>query len=135
MQSTALWPLGVYVAAVLGLVALIVILSHFLGQRHMDRATGEPFESGIEPTGSARLPFDVKYYLVAMFFVVFDLEAALILAWAVAARELGWAGYLEVVVFVLVLLAGLVYLWRLGALDWTARRRVPSGAIRRLERE
>jgi NADH-quinone oxidoreductase subunit A len=64
----------------------------------------------------------VKYYMVAMFFVVFDLEAAFILIWAVGARQLGWPGYIEVVVFIVVLLAGLAYLWREGALDWSPRK-------------
>lgn len=116
-----LWPLVVYFAAVIILVAGILILSYVLGQRHMERATGEPYESGMIPTGSARLRFDVKYYLVAMVFVIFDLESVFIVAWAVAFRELGWAGYIEMLVFVAVLVAALIYLWRLGGLDWSER--------------
>lgn len=130
MELAPLWPLGIYFLAVVGLVALILILSHTLGPRHMDRATGEPFESGIKSTGTPFVRFDVKYYLVAMFFVVFDLETAFILTWAVAVREAGWLGYLEMLVFAGVLIVGLVYLWRLGALDWAA----PSRSRRRLER-
>lgn len=113
-----LWPLALYFGAIIILVGGIIVISYVLGQRHNERFTGDPFESGIRVTGSARLKVDVKYYLVAMFFVVFDLETVFIVAWAVAFRELGWAGYFEVLVFVGVLLAGLVYLWRLGALDW-----------------
>ena len=64
-----------------------------------------------------------KFYLVAMFFVIFDLEAVFIFAWAIAARELGWAGYCEILVFIAILLAALAYLWRLGALDWSPSRR------------
>lgn len=124
MQTAPLWPLVVYFIAVVGLVCVIFVLSHVLGQHHDDPATGEPFESGIKATGSARLRFDIKYYLVAVFFVIFDLESAFILAWAVAARENGWSGYMEILVFIGVLVAGLAYLWRLGALDWgTGRRR------------
>ncbi len=124
MPTTPLWPLVVYFLAVVALVGVILLLSYLLGQHHSEPATGEPFESGIKATGSARLRFDIKYYLVAMFFVVFDLETAFIMAWAVAARENGWGGYVEIVIFVGVLVAGLVYLWRLGALDWgTGRRR------------
>jgi NADH-quinone oxidoreductase subunit A len=124
VQTTPLWPLVVYFVAVVGLAGVILLLSYFLGQHHSDPATGETFESGIKSTGSARLRFDVKYYLVAMFFVIFDLESAFILAWAVAARENGWSGYIEILVFIAVLAVGLVYLWRLGALDWgTGRRR------------
>ena len=70
------------------------------------------------PTGSARLRLRASYYLVAMLFVVFDLEAAFIYAWAVSVRQTGWAGYIEILVFVAVLAVGLVYLWRAGALDW-----------------
>jgi NADH-quinone oxidoreductase subunit A len=100
------------------LVSGMIGLSYILGERHHDRATGEPYESGIVSTGSARQRFSAKFYLIAMFFVIFDLEAVFIFAWAVAARELGWAGYIEVLVFIGVLVAALVYLWRQGALDW-----------------
>ncbi|MBI4789986.1 MAG: NADH-quinone oxidoreductase subunit A [Chloroflexi bacterium] len=121
MQSGPLWPLAVYFAAVLILVGGMVALSYVLGQRHSQRATVEPYESGIRVTGSARLRFDVKYYLVAMFFVIFDLETVFIVAWAIAFRELGWAGYIEILIFIGVLVAALIYLWRLGALDWGTR--------------
>ncbi|MGE5264602.1 MAG: NADH-quinone oxidoreductase subunit A [Acidobacteriota bacterium] len=104
----------------------MLLISYVLGQKHNERATGIPYESGMLPTGSARLRFDVKYYLVAMFFVIFDLETVFIVAWAIAFRELGWAGYVEILIFIAVLLAGLVYLWRQGALDWNRHpRRAP----------
>ncbi len=112
------WPLVVYFAFVIFLVAAVLIVSYLLGQRHSEPATGEPYEGGIVSTGSARVRFSVRYYLVAMFFVVFDLEAVFLFAWAVAARELGWAGYCEVLLFVGVLVAALIYLWKIGALDW-----------------
>ncbi len=122
-MQTPLWPLVVYFAAVLVVVAGMLVISYLLGQRHHERATGIPYESGMLPTGSARLRFDVKYYLVAMFFVIFDLETVFIVSWAIAFRELGWAGYIEILIFIGVLVAGLVYLWRLGALDWGTRPR------------
>lgn len=123
-QSSAFWPLAVYLGAVLVLPVVMIGLSWLLGERHMARTTGEPFESGIPPTGSARMRFDAKFYLMAMFFVIFDVEAAFILSWAVAARELGWAGYAEVLLFIGILAVALAYLWRLGALDWgTLRQR------------
>jgi len=122
------WPLGVYILAVITLAVVIIAVSYVIGQRHTERATGEPFESGVITTGSARLRFSAKFYLVAMFFVIFDLEAAFVFAWAVAVRELGWAGYVEVLVFVGVLMAALVYLWRLGALDWGPASRPASDA-------
>ena len=123
MNPVVLWPLLLYFAAVLVLAAGMLGLSYVLGERHEEKATGEPYESGIPPTGSARLRFDVKFYLIAMFFVVFDLEAAFLFAWAIAFRELGWVGYVEVLIFVGVLLVALIYLWRVGALDWSPSRR------------
>ena len=116
-----LWPLLLYATIVVVLLAVILNLSYLLGQHHHDRATGKPYEGGIEQSGSARLRFSAQFYLVAMFFVIFDLEAIFILAWALAARSLGWTGYIEISIFIGVLLAALVYLWRLGALDWGPR--------------
>ena len=116
-----LWPLAVYAALVGMLVVVMLGLSYVLGQRHQERATGSPYESGILSEGSARVRFPVKFYLVAMFFVIFDLEAVFIFAWAIAVRETGWPAYAEVLLFIMVLLATLAYLWRVGALDWRQR--------------
>jgi NADH-quinone oxidoreductase subunit A len=113
-----LWPLAVYLVIVVMLVVAMLGLSFVLGQRHHNRATGTPYESGILSQGSARVRLSAKFYLVAMFFVIFDLEAVFIFAWAVAVRETGWTGYAEAMSFIAVLLATLVYLWRVGALDW-----------------
>jgi NADH-quinone oxidoreductase subunit A len=118
-----LWPLAVYFAAVILLVAGMLALSYLLGQRHRARATGAPYESGIVSTGSARLRFSAQFYLIAMLFVIFDLEAAFIFAWAVAFREVGWTGYAGVLVFIGILVAALIYEWRLGALDWGSKGR------------
>ena len=121
-DATALWPLVVYFALVLFLAVAMIGLAYLLGERHRgERATGEIFESGIATTGDARVRLSVQYYLVAMFFVVFDLEAVFIIAWALGALELGWAGYIEILVFIGILFAALIYLWRLGALDWGPR--------------
>ena len=116
-----LWPLAVYAVIVGMLVVAMLGVSYVLGQRHQDRATGSPYEAGILSEGSARVRFPVKFYLVAMFFVIFDLEAVYIFAWAIAVRETGWPGYAEVLLFIMVLLATLAYLWRVGALDWRQR--------------
>lgn len=124
MNTSALWPLLVFLAAAVALVTGMIGLSAVLGQRHRERTTGEPYESGIIPTGSARIHFDVKFYLMAVFFVIFDLEAVFIFAWAVAARRLGWAAYVEIVIFIGFLVLALLYLWRVAALDWgTAKHR------------
>jgi NADH-quinone oxidoreductase subunit A len=113
-----LWALGIYFVGVLLLVIAMLALSYVLGQRHREHATGSPYESGIVSAGSAHVRLSAKFYLIAMFFVVFDLEAVFIFAWAVAGRDLGWPGYWEVLIFTGVLIAALLYLWRLGALDW-----------------
>ena len=105
-----LWPLGVYAALVALLVTAMLGLSYVLGQRHHDRSTDSPYESGILSEGSARVRLSAKFYLVAMFFVIFDLEAIFIFAWAVAVRETGWTGYVEVLIFITVLLVSLAYL-------------------------
>jgi NADH-quinone oxidoreductase subunit A len=118
LDNLSFWALAAYLVAVVLLISAVIVISSVLGQKHKDRVTGEPFESGILPTGSARLHFSAKFYLVAMFFVIFDLEAVFVFAWAVAVPELGWTGYIEISIFIIVLLAALIYLWRLGALDW-----------------
>src|SRR6476660_110938 len=115
-QTEQLWTLGVYFILVLLLVAAMLAVSNVLGQRHDENATGQPYESGILSEGSARVRVAAKFYLVAMFFVIFDLEAVFIFAWAVAVREAGWTGYAEAMSFIAVLLVALAYLWRVGAL-------------------
>ena len=118
-----IWPLVVYFAFVVVLVAAVIVVSYLLGQRHSEPATGEPYEGGIVSEGSARVRLSVGYSLVAMFFVIFDLEAVFLFAWAGAARELGWRGYAAAVVFVATLAAALIYIWRVGALDWARKTR------------
>ena len=113
-----MWTLVVYFVLVLLLVAGMLFVSYLLGQRHTDPHTGEPYESGIVSTGSAQVRISAKFYLVAVFFVIFDLEAVFLFAWAVSALSLGWAAFWETVVFVAILAVALFYLWRIGALDW-----------------
>jgi NADH-quinone oxidoreductase subunit A len=113
-----LWPLLVYFAFVILIVAGILAASYVLGQRHHDRATATPYESGIVPEGTARVRLSAKFYLIAMFFVVFDIEAVFIFTWAIVAREAGWTGFWEILIFIVILAAALVYLWRIRALDW-----------------
>lgn len=96
----------------------MIILSHLLGERHKEPATGEPYESGIVPTGSAHIRFSAHFYIVAMFFVIFDLEAVFIFAWTISVKDVGWAGYIGVLVFIGILVAVLIYEWRNGALDF-----------------
>jgi len=117
LQITDLWSLAVYVMAVLILTASMLGLSFILGERHMGRTTGEPYESGLVPTGMAWIRFDVRYYMFAVFFVIFDLESIFIFAWAVAVREAGWRGYWFMAAFIGILMVALFFLWRTGALD------------------
>ena len=115
------WSFAIYIFGVVFICVFMLAVPVWLGGRAKGRATNEPFESGIVPAGGARLRFSAKFYLIAMFFVIFDIEALFLYAWAVSVRESGWAGFIEAFVFTFVLLAGLVYIWKLGALDWTAK--------------
>jgi NADH-quinone oxidoreductase subunit A len=116
-NPAVIWSLLIYIAAVIGLIGIMLGLSYILGQRHNDRAKGEPYEGGMIPTGSARLKFSADFYLIAMFFVIFDLEAVFLIAWAISVREAGWFGFIGVSIFVFLLLVVLIYEWRIGALD------------------
>ncbi|GEP98154.1 NADH-quinone oxidoreductase subunit A [Chitinophaga cymbidii] len=113
-----MWPFLVFAGIIMVLVLVILGLSYILGQHHKDRATGEAYESGILSTGSARLRFPSQFYLVAMLFVIFDIETVFVISWAIAFGELGWAGFIGVSVFILILLVVLIYEWRNGALDF-----------------
>lgn len=129
MGSETLWPLGLYFLIALVVAGSMIGLSYVLGERHSDRATGQPYESGIVSTGSARVRLSVKFYIVAMLFVIFDLEAVFIFAYAVAYEEVGWGGYAGLLVFVAVLVVALIYELRMGALDWEpARLRLAKAA-------
>jgi NADH-quinone oxidoreductase subunit A len=121
----SLLPFLVYALAVLLLLATMLVLSWLLGQRRATKATNTPFESGILPVGGTHIHVSVEFYLVAIFFVIFDLEAVFIFAWAVAFYELGWEGYLAVGLFIGVLAVALVYELSTGALDWGRKTRAP----------
>ena len=117
-QPIIYWPFLIYVAIVLLLVLIMIGLSHILGERHKEKLTEEPYESGIAPTGNARLRFSSNFYLIAMFFVIFDLDAAFIMAWALSFRELGVVGFIGVSVFIAILMVVLLYELSIGALDY-----------------
>ena len=129
MIESSLWPLVVYFGSILVLVLSILALSSIVGQKSdMTGSTGEPFESGIVHLGSARVTVSVEFYLIALFFVIFDLETVFIFAWAVAFKELGAFGYAAIAVFIFILVIALAYEWRSGALEWgvKTRREKPS---------
>jgi len=125
-----MWPLLLYFALVLLLVSGMLLVSYVLGERHRERATGVPYEAGIESEGSARVRRTAKFYMIAMFFVVFDLEAVFLFSWAVAARELGWTGFCEAAIFTVILLAALLYLARVRALNWLERKITSTTGVR-----
>lgn len=117
-SMSELAPFFFYAAAVLAVVGLMLGLSYFLGQSTSRKYTDTPFESGIVSVGSAQFRTSVHFYLPAILFIIFDLEVVFLFAWAVSVRETGWVGFIEIFVFVAILLAALFYLWRVGALDW-----------------
>ena len=112
----------VYTVAVLLITAVLLFVSSWLGEKKPDTEKLRPYESGVIPTGTARLRFPVPFYLVAIFFLIFDVEGAFIFSWAVAVRPLGWTGFLEITFFIVVLILGLFYVWKKGGLDWRPRR-------------
>jgi NADH-quinone oxidoreductase subunit A len=104
------------VAGVLGLVMLAA--AAYLGPKTITATKVAPFECGSNPVGSARQRFAVKFYVVAILFIVFDLETVFLYPWAVLFKDLGWFGFVEMVIFAATLILGLVYVWKKGALDW-----------------
>lgn len=118
MHPESYLPFIIYMGAVLVLAIVMLTASYFLGERHTAKAKEEIYESGINPTGSARIHFPVHFYLIAMFFVIFDLEAIFLFIWSASLRETGWSGYSFGLVFVAELAILLFYLWKSGALDF-----------------
>lgn len=121
----ALLSLGLYTLIAVVLIAALLGLTWVLGRKTHSSLKDDPYESGVEPSGSARLREPVPFYLVAIFFIVFDVEAVFIVSWAVAWDVVGWAGFAQVCFFIFILFLGLVHLWKMGGLDWgpTAQRR------------
>lgn len=118
LTAIKFWPFLLYASGVLLIVGLMIGLSYFLGERHWERDTDKPYESGMPPTGNARLRFTSHFYLIAIFFVIFDLDSVFILVWATSFRELGFAGYIAILVFIGILIAVLVYEIGIKALDF-----------------
>ena len=116
LQTYAPLVLHLLVAAILA--GLISSLSVLIGWRRPNRAKQQAYECGMEPTGDAREPFSVKFYLVAMVFILFDVEAIFLYPWAMVFRSLSWYGFTEMMICIAILLVGYFYLWKKGALDW-----------------
>ena len=137
----SLRPFLFFTAAVLGVVVTMLGLSYFLGQRINRKYKETPFESGIISVGSAQFRISVHFYLTAILFIIFDLEVVFLFAWAVAVEQAGWPGFIEISVFIFILIVALFYLWRIGALDWrteTQKRQLetmagPGGVVNKKE--
>jgi NADH-quinone oxidoreductase subunit A len=112
------FPLALVFVTAVGLAGLLLGLANLLGPRRPSAVKAAPFEFGSESVGSARERFGVKFYTVALLFIVFDIEAVFLYPWAVLFTELGWPGYVTMAIFAFTLVLGLVYVWKKGALDW-----------------
>ncbi|MBE0409008.1 MAG: NADH-quinone oxidoreductase subunit A [Anaerolineales bacterium] len=111
-------PFIIYLVLVIIIASGAIGISYVLGERHSDRKKGEPYESGIQVTGMAWSRLSANFYMIAILFVIFDLETIFIIAWALGVIELGWPGFIGALVFILVLVVALIYEWRMGTLDW-----------------
>lgn len=107
-----------YFVLVVGFTVFALFLSHITGPRSTSPDKFMPYECGVNPQGSSRLRFSIKFYLVAMLFIIFDIEAVFLYPFAVIFRELRWLGLIEIAVFIVILMTGFVYVWGKGALEW-----------------
>ena len=116
--------LGVFTLMAMGLVIALLFLANRLGEKKTNPEKLRPYECGIIPTGTARFRDPIAFYLIAAFFLIFDVEAAYIFSWAIAFDHLGWSGWLQISFFIVILLVSLFYIWKKGGLEWgpTARK-------------
>jgi NADH-quinone oxidoreductase subunit A len=112
-------PVLIHFVAVVAIAAAIMGLSAWVGVKRPSRQKLSPYECGIPPVGDARERFSISFYLVGMLFILFDVEVAFLFPWAVVYKSLKWSGFIEMFIFIAVLLAGYVYVWKKGALDWS----------------
>jgi NADH-quinone oxidoreductase subunit A len=111
-------PIAIYLVLALGFGAVVVFVSTILGPRTPGRVKLETYECGMEPIGPNHIRFAVKFYIISLLFIVFDIETVFLFPWAVAFRELGLFGFVEMAIFILILFVGLAYVWLKGALEW-----------------
>ncbi len=110
--------LVIHLLVILGFAAFILLLSHWLGQRTRDKEKLSPYECGMRPVGSPKQRYSMKYYIIAILFILFDIEVVFLFPWAINLRALGFAGFVEMLLFLAILGLGLAYAWRKGALEW-----------------
>jgi NADH-quinone oxidoreductase subunit A len=113
------FPVLVQAAIAAVLAAALIAISYIFGKKVRNRVKDMPYESGIVPTGDARQRFSVKFYLVGMLFILFDIEAIFLYPWVVVYRELKMFAFVEMLIFVVLILSGFFYIWKKGALDWS----------------
>jgi NADH-quinone oxidoreductase subunit A len=113
------FPVLVQIVIAVAVAAGLVATSFLLGKKVRDKVKDSPYECGIVPTGSARERFSVKFYLVAIVFILFDIEAVFLYPWVVVYRELKMFAFVEMLLFIALVLAGFFYIWKKGALDWS----------------
>src|SRR5215472_3438736 len=114
------FPILVQAIVAMALAAGLLSVSFLLGKKVRNRVKDMPYESGIVPTGDARQRFSVKFYLVGMLFILFDIEAIFLFPWVVVFRDLKMFGFIEMGIFVVLILSGFFYIWKKGALDWAS---------------
>lgn len=112
------FPILVFMGVAFGLSLFLVLLSFLRGPRKPNREKLSPYECGFDAFSDARLKFDVRFYLIAILFIIFDLEIAFLFPWAVALTDIGLYGYFSMIAFLAVLTVGFIYEWRKGALEW-----------------
>jgi NADH-quinone oxidoreductase subunit A len=111
-------PLLLHLLVAVFLASALTAASILVGWRRPNRAKQQAYECGMVPTGDARQPFSVRFYLIAMVFILFDVEAIFLFPWAFVFRDLRWNGFFEMMLYIAILLVGYLYLWKKGALDW-----------------
>lgn len=113
-----IFSLTVYAVLILSLMGAMLFIASWLGEKQPGVEKSRPYECGVIPTGTARIRYPVPFFLVAIFFLIFDVEGAFIFAWAITYEDLGWTGWMQMAFFIIVLLIGLLYIWQKGGLDW-----------------
>ena len=111
-------PILVFLAIAVGLAMVMVVASWIVGRHRPDNEKVSQYECGFEPFESARVTFDVRFYLVAILFIIFDLEVAFLFPWSIVLTDLGWPGFISMMVFLVILTVGFLYEWKKGALEW-----------------
>jgi len=115
--------LGLFTLMSLGLVVGLLLVSSWLGEKKPNPEKLRPYECGVLPTGTARFPYPVAFYRIAAFFLIFDVEAAIVFSWAIAFDRLGWSGWFQISFFMIILLVSLFYVWKKGGLEWGPKTR------------